>query len=150
MTALLVSAIREMLPILRDLVCQTYASHLVRTTLSLLTGRSVGFADNDYNKKQAANQRSKKSKRFKEFQAPMKNLLPAANLTSNSASGEQQLQDQLRRKVPDEFKNLQTEMYSSISKALGDEQEVKEVASHNIGTLVVQVSCRRVPDMSRT
>lgn len=125
MSDLLPSAIRELVPATSDLLYHTYGTHLLRTSLILLSGQNTTTNAND------DKMRSKKSKRWKGSMAPMKNLLDDRSVKLDS-QGE-------AKKVPKAFQAVLSELRRALDSTLGSGTVARDAAIQPTSCIVVQI-----------
>lgn len=125
LSSLLASAIQEFTPEAGQLLHHIYGTHIIRTSLLLLAGKSLVSAEDKM--------RSKKSKQWKGSVAPMRNLLDTeqANVTAEQV-----------KQTPPEFKTLLASLRTALDVALGkggSSTLAREAAIKPVSCVVVQV-----------
>jgi hypothetical protein len=135
MTAILSTATLELVPAVSTLLYDPYASHLLRYALLLITGAPFPSADDD-------RLRSKKSRKFKSGQAPLRSI--------TQTDGDEGKGKARERVVPDELVQAKGALLEALDEALGrstDGAAARQAASEGVACIVVQV--RRHPSRSR-
>lgn len=106
LSSLLTTALQEIIPEAGQLLHHVYGTHIIRTSLLLLAGKSLVSADDKL--------RSKKSKQWKGSVAPMKNLME-----SNSGSSTNGVTTNQTKKTPLEFGQCLAALRQTLDVALG-------------------------------
>lgn len=99
MTAIVLSALTELLPSLSTLIYDPFGSHTVRILLLIFAGQAP-LSEGD---KSRSAERSKKSQNWRGRQGAMKNFLGSTAASSSSATGGAEGK-RMKRKIPKEFK----------------------------------------------
>lgn len=124
MTSILTAAITELLPAIAEILYDPYASHLLRSSIILVTGQPFPSAE------EGDKLRSKKSRKFKAGQAPLRSI------TTTEKGKERE------RMVPRELIEVKAEVLRALDEALGagtDGASARQAATDGVACIVVQV-----------